>query len=163
MVVEMHKIEVAQEVAEKFVESISDIVTRIEIVGSIRRKKPMVHDIDLLVIPENNFTFAGQLLRKMPTPTKIIKQGDKLIQLKHDGIQIDIYIANEQNYEVLRLIRTGSASHNIKLCSIAKQKGWILHADGRGLYIGDKMIDNRESGILEKLLGKKWVDPKDRD
>jgi len=159
----MHKIEVAQEVAEKFVESISDIVTRIEIVGSIRRKKPMVHDIDLLVIPENNFTFAGQLLRKMPTPTKIIKQGDKLIQLKHDGIQIDIYIANEQNYEVLRLIRTGSASHNIKLCSIAKQKGWILHADGRGLYIGDKMIDNRESGILEKLLGKKWVDPKDRD
>jgi DNA polymerase/3'-5' exonuclease PolX len=157
-----HESEVAKKIAVKVANDIRDITTRIEIVGSIRRGKAMVHDIDLVVIPKNAFTFSSDLVRKIPAHTKIIKQGDKMIQFEYEGIQIDVYIANEKNYEVLRLIRTGSSSHNVRLCTIAKSKGWVLHADGRGLYIGDKMIDNTEKGILEKLLGK-WVEPKNRE
>ena len=52
--------------------------------------------------------------------------------------------------------------HNIKLCSNAKAKGWHLYANGKGLYAGDKMIDNTEKGILEKLIGK-WIPPEERD
>ena len=61
-----------------------------------------------------------------------------------------------------QLIRTGSAEHNRKLCSMALKKGMKLHADGRGLYKDDEMVSNTEEGILQILLGK-YVKPEKRD
>ena len=117
---------------------------RIEVCGSIRREKPEVNDIDIVAIP------------KFDVGKKKINRFD------YNGIQIDIYYATNQNFDVLKLIRTGSAEHNKMLCITALRKGWKLHADGRGLMRGEELIDNTEKGILEKLLGK-YVEPKDRE
>lgn len=152
----------ARRIGEEFLKLIDNSIVKGEICGSIRREKDLVHDIDLVVLPQNQFTFAGDLLIKLPTPSKIIKQGNKLIQIKYQDVQVDIYLANKINYEVIKLIRTGSANHNVKLCSIAKRKGWHLYANGKGLYDGDDLITNTESGILIKLLGKD-VPPKERN
>jgi DNA polymerase (family 10) len=164
-------LEKAKFIADKFIELVlKDITERVEICGSIRRKKQIVHDIDIVCIPDPSFiTFAGHLLRKLPRPSKIIKTGDKLLEVEFSGedfekIQIDIYVANEQTFEIIKLIRTGSREHNVKLCSLAKQKEMKLHADGRGLFTADDkvLIANTEEGILIKLLGK-WIPPEERD
>jgi len=158
-------LEKAREVAVKFIDTVlKDIVIGGEICGSIRRKRPVVRDIDVVVRPKNIFTFSSELLRKLPRPAKIIKQGDKLIEVEFEGIQVDIYVANKDTFETIKLIRIGSESHNVKLCSLAKQKGWVLHADGRGLYSADDkvLIANTEDEILTKLLGK-VVPPEERE
>jgi DNA polymerase/3'-5' exonuclease PolX len=85
---------------------------------------------------------------------KVIKQGDKLVELYYQDAKIDIYIANKDNYEVLRLIRTGSEFHNKKLCGIAIRNGMRMKFD-KGLVDGaGNVVANSEEGILTKLLGK---------
>ncbi|HII36249.1 MAG TPA: hypothetical protein HA319_04280 [Nitrosopumilaceae archaeon] len=69
---------------------------------------------------------------------------------------IDLYLANEQTFQTLVLIRTGSAEHNVRLTTIAKYKNMKLKADGKGLVDrNDESIiyENTEDGILQRLLG----------
>jgi DNA polymerase/3'-5' exonuclease PolX len=130
---------------------------RLEIVGSVRRECPEVNDIDIIIIPNESFQTAIQDLDK-----SVKKKGDKLIIYELNGTQYDLYICTEENYEVIKLIRTGSKEHNQKLCILAKQKGLSLKAGGIGLVDSSgKVISNTEKGILENLLGK-YIEPKDR-
>ncbi|MHA1664286.1 MAG: hypothetical protein ACTSVW_00420 [Candidatus Njordarchaeales archaeon] len=154
------KLEDAERIAWQVVRKLRPYCAKIEIVGSIRRRKPEVHDIDLVLVPADYF----RLLMEIMKLGRVIKQGPKLIEVKIPyGPQVDIYIANTQTFETIKLIRTGSKEHNIKLCKLAREKGWQLKADGTGLVDGNgRVIANTESEILEKLLGK-WVKPEERD
>jgi DNA polymerase/3'-5' exonuclease PolX len=113
------------------------------IVGSIRRGKEKVHDIDIVAIPRFHIE-------------------NKIISGIFQGMKFEIYIANKDNYEILKLIRTGSAEHNKMLCQKAKEKGWQLKFDSGLIDKDGNIIDNTERGILEKLLGN-YVEPQDRE
>lgn len=150
----MMELEQAKDIALEFMVKIADECKKGDIVGSVRRNVPEVHDIDLVVIPK-----AKPFLFTMPAKMR----GEKIIRIAYKGIDIDIYIADEKTYEVLKLIRTGSAEHNIKLCSEAKKRGWQLKANGEGLIDlkTGETIDNTEEGILTRLLGK-YIEPERR-
>ncbi len=45
----------AEEIAEDFLERTKDLYKRYELAGSLRRKEPVVHDIDFAVIPKGEF------------------------------------------------------------------------------------------------------------
>ena len=138
--------EEAETIAEEIYLTYLPFWKEIRIVGSIRREKEKVHDIDIVMLPNDWIRLEA----------KIIKGNIK-------GIPFDIYIANEKTFETLVLIRTGSAEHNQMLCKKAIEKGWKLKADGTGLVDKDgNIIDNTERGILEKLLGR-YVEPRDRE
>jgi DNA polymerase/3'-5' exonuclease PolX len=47
----------AQEIASQVITKLAPYCERIEVAGSIRRRRPFVHDIDVVVIPTNQ----GQL------------------------------------------------------------------------------------------------------
>jgi len=139
----MAELQKAKQIAEEYINLNKDKYSRIEIVGSIRRNKPEVKDIDIVAIP------------KVPTDKKILKEEFK-------GISVEVYLTNETEYEVIKLIRTGSTEHNKKLCILAKQKGWSLKAGGKGLVNSVcGVISNTEKGILVELLGK-YVEPEER-
>jgi len=145
--------------ANQLAAMIRPMCKEIEIVGSIRRGKEMVHDIDIVIIPN---LFPSMIITRLMRDCEIEKQGNKIIAGNYMGIPFDIYLANKDTFETLKLIRTGSKEHNIKLCKRAKEKGWKLKADGTGLVdeIGN-IIDNTERGILNKLLGG-YIDPEGR-
>jgi len=150
------KLQEAKEKAEHTLCYFKPYVQRIEIVGSVRRECENVNDIDILVIPNEKFTmeFINLLNPK--------KRGEKLIMYELEGTQYDIYICTEENWEVIKLIRTGSKEHNQKLCSLAIKQGLKLKAGGEGLVDNEgKVISNTEKGILEFLLGKN-ISPKER-
>jgi len=133
----------AKQIAEKYIQLNKDKYSKIEVVGSIRREKSDVNDIDLVAIP-------------------IIKTDKKILKEDFDGIKVEVYLTNEEDYEVIKLIRTGSAEHNRKLCILAIKQGMSLKAGGEGLVKYNKSIDKTEKGILEKLLGK-YIEPKERE
>jgi len=62
---------------------------------------------------------------------------------------IDLYLATEQNYSCLVLIRTGSALHNIKLTTLAKSRGLKLFAGGEGLC--KTTLNNGQELIIETI------------
>lgn len=151
----------AEAIAITFVSKLNNIklLKRAELCGSIRRKKSEVHDADIVVVPTPN----TDLVKHLKNFYKCNRAGSKLVNLTYKELDIDVYITTDENYEVIKLIRTGSAEHNKKLCGLAIQKGWKLWADGSGLRTGDgDLISNTEHGILEKLLGK-YVEPESRD
>jgi DNA polymerase/3'-5' exonuclease PolX len=141
----MMKNEQAKQIAEEYITLNMDKYHKMEVAGSIKRGKEEVKDIDIVAIP------------KIPTDKKILKEEFK-------GVQVEVYLTNEKEWEVIMLIRTGSKEHNQKLCILAKRKGLSLKAGGKGLVTADRneeVIDNTERGILENLLGK-YIEPKDR-
>lgn len=122
-----------------------------------------VNHIDIVLIPANQ----GQLLAALQSLGRIKSGAGKLIRIDlPNGIAVDLYIATPETWATLLLIRTGSKEHNIYLCSRARQKGMVLHADGRGLYWVD--TDNRvsegnsEEGIF-KALGLPYKKPEERN
>jgi len=147
----------AQKLAENTLCYFKPYVKRIEVVGSIRRECPEVNDIDIILIPNETFSTAIQDLGK-----SIKKKGEKMIVYELLGVQYDLYICNEENWEVIKLIRTGSKEHNKMLCFKAINKGLSIKAGGEGLVSknGD-IISDTEFGILNFLLGK-YIEPQDR-
>lgn len=144
-----------------------------QICGSIRRKKPFVNDIDWVIVPNSEavYQFGQESFDDTITRLNEIEQimiGKKIKRFDYKGISIDIYIATEQTFETLMLIRTGSKEHNIKLTTTARSKGLKLFADGSGLCKVDKddkiisVVEDTEKGILNNLLGK-FVEPENRN
>jgi DNA polymerase (family 10) len=69
------------------------------------------------------------------------------------GLMLDIYIATPETWATLLLIRTGSKEHNIRLCSLAKQKGMYLKADGQGLFKANNPNPIKEDPGWERIAG----------
>jgi DNA polymerase/3'-5' exonuclease PolX len=152
-------LEEAEKIANELIVKLEEHTDRIETVGSIRRRKKIIHDIDLVAIIKPYFFNNGVL--KL-ADVKIVRKGDKIISFVYKGIQTDVYLANDRNFEVLRLIRTGSVAHNKKLCMLAIDKDMKLFANGDDLWKNVKMVSNTEDGILKELLGK-IIPPEERE
>ena len=153
------ELEQAQKFANQIVEHISPFCDRITVAGSIRRKKPQVRDVDIVLIPKPLLwsRIISTLQKKMYA--KVLKCGEKVAQLTIDGINVDIYSTNPKEWEALLLIRTGSAEHNIKLSIQARKMGMKLTHSG--LSKDGKIIVPSERGIFE-ALGLDYIPPEER-
>lgn len=155
-------LERAQKVAEGIVELLSPYCSRPpEIVGSIRRKKAWVNDIDLVLIPKDLWSLHAELTKLGGGKLKM--SGPKILRVMYGSIQVDIYIASEETWATLLLIRTGSEWNNIRLATLAKKKGWQLKANGEGLLneMGERIAGDTEESIFE-ALGLRYQAPEER-
>ena len=154
-----HKLADAEAVALELVNFLKPLASRIEVLGSIRRKSPIVHDIDILIEPAALVDLKG-IINRLLSP--VLKNGDKIKAGFYKGIQIDLYVADGSTWETLRLIRTGSAAHNVKLTSTAIAKGWKLHASGLGLTDSTGKVIARSEEEIFAALGMPYVEPEAR-
>jgi len=131
----------------------------IQVVGSIRRRRPWVNDIDIVLVPSNLWDLHQEVKRLGEARAA----GSKIMRVVVGDIQVDIYVAEPETWATLLLIRTGSAENNIRLCSRAKNMGWHLHADGSGLFNekGEKIAGDTELSIYN-ALGLKYQRPEER-
>jgi len=155
----------AADIAHEVIQKLAPSCDAIAIAGSLRRKRPFVNDLDFVAVPRNQ----GQFITALQELGKFKMGGQKIIRVQHPKIMLDIYVADVNTWATLLLIRTGSKAHNIKLCSLAKQKGMQLKADGSGLF---RFVDSagtvvRIAGGTEesifKALGLEYVPPERRE
>jgi DNA polymerase (family 10) len=158
------KLEEAKSIADRVKETLTPHCDRIEIAGSIRRQKPIVNDIDLVIIEKPDAALQIASLLFSLGVVKINGPGIKRVYLPEHNISVDIYIATPATWATLLLIRTGSKENNIRLCSLARRKGWHLEASGGGLCDDDgtKIAGDTEESIYE-ALGIPYQEPKERD
>lgn len=151
----------ASKIADEVMERLAPSCSRKLVVGSIRRQKPRVKDVDIVVIPRNQ----GQLAVALRDLGQKIKAGPLIYSCTFKGIQIDVYIATEQTWVTLVLIRTGSKEHNIKMCQQAQKQGLKLHANGSGLTLANGEpwgeVPQSEKDIFA-ALELPYLEPKDR-
>ena len=155
----MIELERAQKIAQEVVKRLSPYCQRIEVAGSVRRKKPQVNDIDLVLIPNDLWNLHAELTKI----GQLKMSGSKILRLMASNTQIDIYIADEQTWATLLLIRTGSAGNNIRLATLAKKRGWHLAASGDGLFDekGERIAGDTELSIYQ-ALGLHYQEPEER-
>jgi len=153
------KLEEAQKIAEKYLDRLAPYCSRIEIAGSIRREKIEVKDIEIVCIPEIKTMeyFCDEVngwkkIKGEPT--------GKYTQRKlPEGINLDLFMANERNWGLIFAVRTGSAdfSHKILACGWVKvgfkSEGGILKKDG-------KEYEVKEEKDLFEIIGVPFVEPK---
>lgn len=159
------RLEEARIIAERVRNTLAPYCNRIAIAGSIRRYQPIVHDIDIVLIekPQQELTINSLIA----SIGEVELNGEKIKRLwygdKNSGVSIDIYIATKETWATLLLIRTGSKESNIRLCTIARRKGWKLKANGDGLFDnnGNRIAGDSEASIY-KALDIKYQTPEER-
>lgn len=161
----------ALDIAQSLVAKLCPLCDRIEIAGSIRRRKPVVGDIDLVLIPRS----VTQLVSDLWTHygKKPEKCGEKIIVMEHyqaacapcREIQVDLYLATPKTWATLLLIRTGCKDHNIMLARRAMAMQYQLKANGEGLWskISGQPIAIESEAQLFSTLGMKYREPWERE
>jgi len=152
-------LERAERIAEGVVGGLEQYCEQIEVAGSIRRKKPQVNDIDLVLVPRDRDALDHRLTQL----GKLKMSGLKIGRVQMEEITLDVYYATPETWATLLLIRTGSKENNIRLCTVAKKKGWHLAASGDGLFNekGERIAGDTEESIYE-ALGLLYQEPWER-
>jgi DNA polymerase/3'-5' exonuclease PolX len=156
----------AENIASQIKSAICSHCDRLEIAGSIRRKKPMVHDIDFVAVAKNDAEW-----RKINEELKRLKAkpgcaGNSIIKAylpcQNGLFQVDVYRAKPSTFGVHLLIRTGSAEHNMWLAAYAISKGMRLKYS-EGLINGNTAIAGEDEKGVFTALGLPYPLPSERE
>jgi DNA polymerase (family 10) len=99
----------------------------VDVAGSYRRRKEIVHDIDLVVVAKKTEAIMGFFVTH-PLVESIIARGPtkSSVRLK-SGIQCDLRVVSTAEYPFALNYFTGSKEHNIEVRNRALQRGWTLN------------------------------------
>jgi len=154
----------AERLATDVIYQIKGMCNRIEVAGSIRRRRPIVHDVDIVLIPQP-FTWLSMIPKTLITKldAEIVRDGPLIKQFIIRGITIDLIHATHDNWGIRMLRWTGSKQHNIMLCGRAKQLNMKL-AVSKGLLDKDgKILEAKNEYRIFNLLHLDYVEPEKRE
>src|SRR4030066_2460451 len=112
-------LEEAGKLAEAIKAAVEGHCEKIEVAGSIRRRKTEVHDVDFVVLAKSDSDWQGinEILRRMKAKPNC--SGSQLIKAyvpcQNGLFQVDFYRAKPSPFGIHLLFRMGSADHNMWL------------------------------------------------
>jgi DNA polymerase (family X) len=132
-----------------------------EVCGSIRRRKEIVKDIDILVAGID-YKRISSVFVSLPEVEDVLLEGDTKTSCRlRSGIEVDLRVVDETAFPYALLYFTGSKEHNVRLRGIAKKRGWKLNE--YGLFEGERLIKCRDEGEIFKALGLSFIPPELRE
>ncbi len=138
----------------------SGLVKRVDVVGSIRRFKETVHDVDILVVTDSPRGIMDRFVR-YPEVEEIIAQGEKKSSIIASGVQVDLRVFDEECYGAALLYFTGSKEHNIRVRQVCIERG--LKLNEYGLFRGEKRVAGASEQEVYSYLGMQWIPPEMRE
>ncbi len=136
-------------------------VQKIEVAGSLRRRKETVADIDILVI-SNNAKDVMDTFTILPQVARVLAKGDtKSSVTLHVGMNADVRVLEPKNFGAALQYFTGSKEHNIQMRQLAIKKGCKLNE--YGLFKGKKQVAGRTEEEIYQALGLRYVAPELRE
>lgn len=179
-------LEPATRLAEKIVGELTPYCERIAVAGSIRRRRPAVNDVDIVLTPKSPADNV-EIIARCSRSAKLMKQGEQYVVFElATGFQLDLWFARRgdvaadlfaeadpANFGILLLARTGSAMHNVFLAQRAAAMG--LHfsptrgiisgakQNARGDWVGGSVIASGEEAEIFASLNLRFVPPERRE
>ena len=162
----------AQKMAEKIAEAITPWCAKVEIAGSIRRRRAFCGDIDLVCLPKGGDLASLQARFKKSAWAE--KEGvQNAIYHLQNGVQLDVFFAWEKtdmfegtstNWGSLLLCRTGSAAHNIWLIQHSKTLDLVWHPyNGVVELEKGRVIASASEEAIFKTLKLDFIPPEQRE
>ena len=139
---------------------------KVEVVGSIRRHRPKIHDVDFVVVTPNDAEWLKIVTELKRVAAQISCAGNVVIKIYvpcNNGLfQVDFYRAKPSTFGINQLIRTGSADHNMFLASYAISKGMRIKYSEGLLKDGVVIAGETEEGVFN-ALGLPCPEPQTRE
>jgi len=167
------KLSKAKDLAKGIVEKLKAHCEKIEVGGSIRRNRPEVKDIEIILIPKmaNKRNRSTGWIRTVKGLGHIYKSGDKLNTAKYiqtalgqENIKVDIFVATQENWAMIKMIRTGPSDFSTSMLVRFNQFGYKSEG-GIPYKIQDPTIRlsfESEEKIFD-FLNIGYVSPENRD
>ena len=157
----------ANELAKKIIDYLkkSNDVIDASTLGSLRRKKSMVGDIDI-AISSKNPKAALDYFASYPHTERVMEKGIRTSSiLTSGGRQVDLMVENPAGFGALLQHFTGSKDHNVHLREIALSKGYSLSDYGikKKNEADSKIKLFKTEEELYKFLGLQWIPPEIRE
>ncbi len=136
-------------------------VDRIDVAGSIRRRRETVKDIDILVTSKNPLKVM-EIFVSLPMVEEVLLQGETKTSVRlKQGIQVDLRVVDPECYGAALAYFTGSKAHNIRIRELGVQRG--LKINEYGIFRGQNRIGGREEEEVFAAVGLPWIPPELRE
>lgn len=150
----------AQRCGERLVEWLAPFCERVEVAGSVRRRRPICNDIDIVaiskltdqkdlfgaVVGQESHALREIKARASSDGWTILRGGPEVVSWLAKGVQVDLFLCTESTWGTVLVCRTGSKEHNIWLATCAKACGghWVPNA---GIYIDGRFYRQTEEEV----------------
>lgn len=160
---------ISDELEINLLEYIDDPDFQFKFLGSLRRCKPMVADLDILIKGEEYYKLVLECISNTMDYEVVVMGPTKTTYVVNNAEKttIDVSWADDNSYVFSILHFTGSAAHNIKLRAHAKSIGYKLNQ--YGLYPETDEAKAKLNNVsfkseedIFKFLGLHYVEPKFR-
>src|SRR5215813_4082907 len=146
---------------------------QVEIAGSYRRRKEIVHDLDLLVATKEPEAITKFFISH-PLVESVIAQGPTKSSVRlRSGVQCDLRVVTTAEYPFALAYFTGNKEHNIEMRSRALKRGWTLNeyrlavvpVDSKAKKKGEvKKIPNvRDEAAIYRAVDLDFIPPELRE
>ncbi|MFN2364451.1 MAG: DNA polymerase/3'-5' exonuclease PolX, partial [Halarsenatibacteraceae bacterium] len=156
---------IAERLEEYFKES-ADLWDELSFAGSLRRRKELVKDIDIILVPAaDKLEELKEYIKNFSEVEKVESAGDTKTTLQlENGIKVDFRLIEMDSFPFARQHFTGSKEHNVVIRRIAKEAGYI--SNEYGLF--DRETDQKVTGInsevdIYEFLGLSYIIPELRE
>jgi DNA polymerase (family 10) len=141
-------------------------VKKVELAGSLRRKKETIGDIDILIAAASaDRKPVIDLFTSSRMASKVLARGETKASIISKSIkrQVDLRIVKESEWGSALQYFTGSKEHNIHLRTIAKNKGYKISEYGIFNLKDEKRVAGKTEDEIYETLGMQWMPPEMRE
>ena len=161
------RFEDAEKIANDYLAKTKDLYGKCLLAGSVRRKEPIVHDIDFAVIPKGkNFgVWKDRVARRVEEiGGQVVTFGEIISNFRYRGAQVNLFLClNSDAWGVTQMWATGPKGHTIGMGIKAKALGYVMNS--KGLWTQEeppRLVKTRTEEDVGKILGWKFKPPEAR-
>ncbi|MFH1025479.1 MAG: DNA polymerase/3'-5' exonuclease PolX [Nitrospirota bacterium] len=133
----------------------------VEVCGSIRRRKEIVRDMDILVAGDDHQVLSKYFIDMAEIDEVLLTGETKTSCRLKSGIEADLRVVSREQFPYALMYFTGSKEHNVRLRGISKKKGWKLNE--YGLFEDDQLIKCENEEEIYRALGLPYIPPELRE
>jgi DNA polymerase (family 10) len=135
----------------------------IEIAGSLRRRKEVIRDIDLVATSPDPAALA-QAFRTQFGVAEVIGSGETKTSVRFaDGLAADLRVVSDEEFGTALLYFTGSELHNTQLRGRAKRLGLKLNEYGLFRAESQERLEAGDEAQIYRQLGLPYIEPELRE
>ena len=142
------KLPEARRIARQLHKELSPYCKKFRVAGSVRRREPEPHDLDIVIIPKGDKERLIEALYNLG-----FDYGNKRVYIKgvFKGVKVQIAITKPKSFGATMLWATGPASTNIGMRAKAKKLGFKLSR--WGLFTEDMKFISGSAREIRRILG----------
>ncbi len=161
------ELDAAERIAIDFLAKTKDLYKKNLLAGSIRRKEPIVHDIDFAVVPKGKEfgRWKDEVTKRIIEIGGVVTSfGEVISGFRYRGAQVNLFLClNEGAWGVTQMWATGPKGHTIGMTIKARDMGLIINS--KGLWTRDeppRLITTKTEEDVGRILGWKFKPPEAR-